>query len=70
MIANGLNPREENPGLQTNIETVAKQVGKLLNKGYDINSKEIKEIKKMFNITNVESTKINKLAKEYPNYLE
>lgn len=67
LIANGLNPREENPRLQTNIETVAKQVGKLLNKGYDINSKEIKEIKKMFNITNVESTKINKLAKEYLN---
>lgn len=64
LLAALLNPRSENPRLETNIETIAQLVSNLLNQGYDIGSKEIKTIKQKFKVDSAESKKINILAKQ------
>jgi len=64
LLAALLNPRNENPRLETNIETIAQLVSNLLNQGYDIGSKEIATIKQKFNVDSAEGRKINVLAKQ------
>ena len=64
LLAALLNPRNENPRLETNIETIAQLVSNLLNQGYDIGSKEIATIKQKFNVDAAEGRKINALAKQ------
>jgi len=67
MLAGFLNPRSENPRLETNIETMGQQVGSLLLHGYDLQSAEVIAYKKRMNVNTVESREINKIAKEIYN---
>lgn len=59
-----LNPREENPRLETDLPTIAKSICNMRLNGLDSNSKEIQDLKDFYKLTTGEKSKVSKLAND------
>tara|TARA_B100000780_G_scaffold137749_1_gene96412 strand:- start:191 stop:1483 length:1293 start_codon:yes stop_codon:yes gene_type:complete len=64
LLAMMLNPRTENPRLQTDFPTIARMISNQRIKGLDSNSKEIQEIKDFYHLTTSQKAKVSKLAND------
>lgn len=64
LLAMMLNPRTENPTLETDFPTIARMISNQRIKGLDSNSKEIQEIKDFYHLTTSQKAKVSKLAND------
>jgi hypothetical protein len=64
LLAMMLNPRTENPTLETDFPTIARMISNQRIKGLDSNSKEIQEIKDFYHLTTSQKSKVSKLAND------